>query len=63
MKFLVFLSFVLVAISRKTHLKTKTKGNIDYKPELIEGWANGDALNAINDQKITLWKKTGVEQY
>ncbi len=61
MKFLLVLSFVLSVLSRKTHLKSRTRGNIDYKPELIEGWANGDALNAINDQKITLWKKTGVE--
>ena len=49
MKFLLVLSFVLAAFTRKAHLKSKTKGNIDYKPELIEGFHNSDALKAINE--------------
>ena len=63
MKFILVLSIVLAALSRKTNLKSKTKGNIDYKPVLIDGFSHGDALAAINDQKITLFKKIGTEQY
>ena len=49
MKFILVLSIVLAALSRKTNLKSKTKGNIDYKPVLIDGFSHGDALAAIND--------------
>lgn len=47
MKFLLVLTFIVAAFTRKAHLKTK--GNIDYKPELIEGFHNSDALKAINE--------------
>lgn len=62
MKYIIILfSLVLCVLSRRS-LRSK-KGNVDYKPELIEGFANGDAVQAINDQKITLFKKIGEEQY
>ena len=63
MKFILVLSIVLAALSRKTNLKSKTKGNVDYKPVLIDGFSHGDAVAAINDQKITLFKKIGTEPY
>ncbi len=61
MKYILILISLVLAFQSRT-LRSK-KGNIDYKPELIEGFANADALNAINEQKITLFKKIGEEQY
>jgi hypothetical protein len=61
MKFLLILVSLVLGSCRRS-LRAQ-KGNIDYKPELIEGFANADAVAAINDQKITLFKKIGEEQY
>ena len=57
MKFILVLSIVLAALSRKTNLKSKTKGNVDYKPVLIDGFSHSDAVAAIMIRKSHFSKK------